>query len=86
MTLPADTCDCCSKHSDSPSVEAFEITGDIMCADCWDTYCERQWDSQFEGEPPVSLDEQHRAAWAQKQALRSRGFTPSRTVEIGDGQ
>lgn len=37
-----DTCDCCSADEISPSVEAFEQTGEIMCADCYEASVERQ--------------------------------------------
>ena len=54
----------------------------IDCEDCGGTSyrlmtddeladaAERQAEDAANGEPPVSLDEQHRAAWAQKQDLR----------------
>lgn len=37
-------------------------------------YCEAAWDRQQEAnasEPPASINEQHRAAWEERQALRS---------------
>lgn len=33
-------------------------------------YAEQQEQERIHGEPPISLDEQHRAAWQQKQGLR----------------
>lgn len=38
--------------------------------------CEAAWERQEAdkaSEPPVSMDEQHRAAWKQKQALKATG-------------
>ena len=54
----------------------------VECADCcghgWrpmtqdemDDAAEAAWDRAQEGEPPVTMREQHEAAWKQKQELR----------------
>lgn len=41
-----------------------------MTQDEIDDAAEDAFSDMCEGEPPVSLDEQHRAAWKQKQELR----------------
>lgn len=51
--------------------------GEDLCPECgdqlvdYDNLCEAAYEERYSGEPPVSLDEQHRAAWEQKQALRA---------------
>ena len=56
------------------TVMALESFGEFLCTDCFDNACEAAWERQQEdnaSEPPVTLSEQHRAAWQQKQDLRS---------------
>lgn len=47
------------------NVEAFEAYGEIICPSCFDNACEDAYQAQFEGEPPLSADERHVAAWAE---------------------
>ncbi|HYE38197.1 hypothetical protein [Methylocaldum sp.] len=73
--LPADESWFCEGCGEAVSLaeanaEAFEAYGEIICPSCFDNRCEAAYTAQFEGEPSVSLDEQHRAAWAVKQGLR----------------
>ena len=55
-------------------VEALETFDEFLCGDCFEAACEAAWERQQEdaaSEPPATLAEQHRAAWIQKQELRS---------------
>jgi hypothetical protein len=71
MTLPADTCDQCDTDEISPNVEAFEITGELLCDECWQAHCERQWDAEPDYDAPT-FDEQYKAAWAEHQEAHKR--------------
>ena len=58
---------------DDFTVECSECCGTgwrPMTQDEIDDAAEDAFSDMCEGEPPVSLDEQHRAAWKQKQELR----------------
>lgn len=70
--INAEPCEDCGEpvtEADA-NAEAFEAYAEIICPSCFDNRCEAAYTAQFEGEPPVSLDEQHAAAWKQKQELR----------------
>jgi hypothetical protein len=65
--------DCGATGDDLPSanVEAFEITGEIMCDDCWQDHCERQWEREPDTDAPT-FDETYRAAWTEHQEAHKR--------------
>ena len=73
-----DACDDCGECVEDGEtfdhvVEAMETFEKILCDNCFDNRCENAWVDQQQDlldNPPVTLDEQHRAAWEQKQGLR----------------
>jgi hypothetical protein len=69
--MSPDTCDKCSTDEISPNVEAFEITGELLCDDCWQDYCERQWEREPDYDARTFW-EQHKAAWAEHQEAHKR--------------
>ena len=69
--MSPDTCDCCAADEIAPNVEAFEITGEIMCDGCWQDHCERQWEREPDHDPPT-FAETYRAAWAEHQEAHKR--------------
>ena len=56
------------------TVMALETFDEFLCTDCFENACEDAWQRQQDdamSEPPVTMAEQHRAAWQQKKDLRS---------------
>lgn len=66
----SEDCDC-GASGISASVEAFEITGEIMCDDCWQAHCERQWEAEPDFDAKT-FDEQYREAFAEHQEAHKR--------------
>ena len=69
--INAEACDQCGETVMEANVEAFEIVGDILCDDCWQAHCERQWDAEPDYDAPT-FDEQYKAAWAEHQEAHKR--------------
>lgn len=78
---PEVECDSCSGEGFLQSAAPFPRMGPD-CPDCNGTgyrpttddelndMAEAAWERAQEGEPPLSLDEQHRMAWEEKRRLR----------------
>lgn len=64
-------CDDCGEFALEPNL--IETPGgDMICAKCDENRAEAAWEAQQEAalsEPPMTAEEQYRAAWAQKQEL-----------------
>lgn len=70
-----DACDECGEcvedgQSFDHVVEAMEATDKLLCDSCFDNHCENAYQAQFEGEPPVSAQEQYERAAEQRRELR----------------
>lgn len=66
-------CEGCDRTVAALHSDCHDIFSEDLCASCFDNRCEAAWERRQEdlmSEPPMTLAEQHRAAWEQKQELR----------------
>lgn len=61
---PCVDCDTPTKEADADP-DALEAYGEVRCTSCAENRRENAYQAQFEGEPPLSADERHAAAWAE---------------------
>ncbi len=67
-------CEACGERVEALHDACHDHFDADLCPGCYDNSCESAWERQQEdimsGDGPLSLDEQHRRAWHQKQELR----------------